>query len=143
LLTVPAYQWLWSGHDVSLGHFRRYTSRHLRARVKAAGFNVPKCSYAIMVSFPLIVAFRLYQRLFQPKKQASSYVELPNGLNRFFINLLRMEAVILERVNFPFGTSILLIAQKQLAGKCEAQAPTVECSNHTLPSPQDLVAAGE
>ena len=25
LISVPAYQWAWSGHDVANGHFRRYT----------------------------------------------------------------------------------------------------------------------
>src|SRR5215469_8497662 len=27
IVTVPALMWLWSGHDVFLGHFRRYTLR--------------------------------------------------------------------------------------------------------------------
>ena len=36
LLTVPAYQWLWSQHDVSFHHFRRFTRGMLdRARSRA------------------------------------------------------------------------------------------------------------
>lgn len=31
LLTVPAYRWLWSSHDVALGHHDRYTLTRLRA----------------------------------------------------------------------------------------------------------------
>src|SRR6201994_1166732 len=30
LITVPAYQWLWSGHDEINHHFRRYTRRSLQ-----------------------------------------------------------------------------------------------------------------
>ena len=38
ILTVPAYQWLWSSHDESVHHRRRYTARRLRERVLAAGW---------------------------------------------------------------------------------------------------------
>jgi SAM-dependent methyltransferase len=38
LLTVPAYPWLWSSHDVLHHHYRRYTSRMLRERLESSGF---------------------------------------------------------------------------------------------------------
>jgi ubiquinone/menaquinone biosynthesis C-methylase UbiE len=117
MLTVPAYQWLWSGHDVSLGHCRRYTAKELKTRVHAAGFQICNCTYAITFSFPLIAAFRGYQKLFRPTVQESSYIELPRILNSFFINLLRAEGILLEKCNFPFGTSVLLIGQKPVAKK--------------------------
>ena len=28
IITVPAYSWLWSQHDTSWHHYRRYTRRH-------------------------------------------------------------------------------------------------------------------
>src|SRR5439155_683450 len=37
VITVPAYRWLWSGHDVALGHRRRYTARELSRVVERAG----------------------------------------------------------------------------------------------------------
>ena len=36
LITVPAYQWLWSGHDEINHHFRRYTRRSLQRAGEAA-----------------------------------------------------------------------------------------------------------
>src|SRR5438034_3703599 len=39
LLTVPAYRWMWSPHDVYMHHYRRYTLRGLRDRVRAAGWE--------------------------------------------------------------------------------------------------------
>src|SRR5207247_517472 len=36
VITVPAYRWLWSGHDVALGHRRRYTARELSRVVVVA-----------------------------------------------------------------------------------------------------------
>ena len=35
LVTVPAYQWLWSGHDEINHHHRRYTRRSLQQRRRA------------------------------------------------------------------------------------------------------------
>jgi len=40
LVAVPAGQVLWSGHDVALGHVRRYERDTLHARVAGAGFEV-------------------------------------------------------------------------------------------------------
>ena len=114
VLTVPAYQWLWSGHDESLNHFRRYTAPDLRKLADETALEVHKCSYAITFSFPMVVAFRFLQKLLRPRVQRSSYVILPRWLNAFFITLLRMEAVLLRICDFPFGTSVLMVLSKPL-----------------------------
>lgn len=114
LLTVPAYQWLWSTHDDALHHQRRYTASHLHRLVSVNNYRVKKRSYAIAFSFPLIVGFRLLQGLTQNSrdKAASSYVMLPKPVNSFFTQLLKLEGRILKYTSLPFGTSVLLIAQK-------------------------------
>ena len=38
LVTVPAYRWLWSQHDESMHHRRRYTERGLSDALKASGW---------------------------------------------------------------------------------------------------------
>lgn len=40
LVAVPCDMALWSGHDVALGHVRRYDREQLTARVTGAGFEV-------------------------------------------------------------------------------------------------------
>ncbi|HSJ29315.1 MAG TPA: methyltransferase domain-containing protein [Acidimicrobiia bacterium] len=40
LVTVPAYQWLWSPHDDLVDHKRRYTPDALRQELEAAGMSV-------------------------------------------------------------------------------------------------------
>ena len=40
LLTVPAYPWLWSGHDEIYGHKRRYTKTALVHVVESAGLRI-------------------------------------------------------------------------------------------------------
>lgn len=112
LLTVPAYRWLWSGHDESLHHYRRYRASKLHKKLNHANYLVTKSSYAIVFSFPLIVGFRVLEKIMRPKKQETSYVMLPSPVNRFFIFLLRVEGWIIQYLNFPFGTSVLIRARK-------------------------------
>ena len=46
LLSVPAYQWAWSDHDVRAGHHRRYTRSGILALVEGAGMQVVRATYA-------------------------------------------------------------------------------------------------
>jgi len=59
LVTAPACPWLWSEHDVALGHRRRYRQRDLLAKIEAAGFDVERESYFNTLLFPLAAAYRL------------------------------------------------------------------------------------
>lgn len=113
LLTVPAYQWLWSEHDESLHHFRRYTASQVHRRLNDAGFDVVRRSYVITFSFPLVVAFRLLTGLSSRRTPGSSYVILPRAINWLFTSFLRIEARIVERVSLPFGTSVLAVGRKR------------------------------
>jgi SAM-dependent methyltransferase len=44
-VTVPAYQWLWSGEDILAGHSRRYTVPALRRLLENAGYTVEFATY--------------------------------------------------------------------------------------------------
>jgi SAM-dependent methyltransferase len=63
LITVPAFQWLWSGHDVFLEHRRRYTLQAIEQVVRAAGLRVERGSYFFGALFPLAAALRVGSRL--------------------------------------------------------------------------------
>src|SRR5439155_35798 len=45
LITVPAFGFLWSGHDVINEHKRRYRRPELRAKLERTGFAVRVLSY--------------------------------------------------------------------------------------------------
>jgi 2-polyprenyl-3-methyl-5-hydroxy-6-metoxy-1,4-benzoquinol methylase len=62
LITVPAFQFLWSGHDVFLEHKRRYTLSSLRRTVEAAGLEVVRGRYFFLILFPIICAIRFWKR---------------------------------------------------------------------------------
>lgn len=119
-LTVPAYQWLWSDHDVSLHHFRRYTKKRLKAKVVQSRFEPAKLSYAIVFSLPLIVGFRSLNKLKntvmkKDEKQGSemtSYVAVPAFANSLLARILIAESWLLQHVNYLFGTTVMAIAEK-------------------------------
>ena len=62
VVTVPAFQFLWSGHDVFLQHKRRYRLAGLERVLRDAGLHVVRGSYYFALIFPLAAAVRLLCR---------------------------------------------------------------------------------
>ena len=122
LMTVPAYQWLWSGHDEALGHRRRYRRSALVKLVARAGFETRTVSYAVSALFPLIAGFRVLERLMS-KRQQTSYVMVPGWLNTLFAASMKMEAkAIAAGARLPFGTSIIVAGLKPLRGNARTSS---------------------
>lgn len=117
LVTVPAYRFLWSEHDEALMHRRRYVASELHVKLTRSGFRVLKRSYAVFFTFFPIVFYRLFRGLFpkDPLAPKASHIELPGLLNNFLIRLLRFEAWMTRAINLPWGTSIVVLAQREAA----------------------------
>lgn len=112
-ITVPAYNFLWSGHDTSLHHIRRYTKRSLDWDLQKSGFAKNKLSYMVMFSLPLVVGFRmLYKFTGKKMDDQTSYVNMPSVINKLFHLGLVLESRVLKFINLPLGTSVLGIYKK-------------------------------
>ncbi len=113
LITVPAYQWLWSQHDVALDHFRRYTLGQVRERVQQAGFEIQRLTCCISLLLPAAVALRLSERLRRPTEGPhAALIELPPWLNQLCLASVRLEAALLRWVSLPAGVSIVCLARR-------------------------------
>lgn len=113
IVTVPAYEFLWSGHDTSLHHQRRYTRSRLDWDLKKSSFSKLKNSYMITFSFFLVVGFRFLYKLSGKKMtENTSYVNVPPAVNALFDRILRIEGTLLKFISLPFGTSVLGIYEK-------------------------------
>lgn len=113
IVTVPAYEFLWSGHDTSLHHQRRYTKNRLDWDLRKSSLIKIKNTYMITFSFFLVVGFRLlYKSSRKNMTENTSYVNIPSIINRLFDRMLKVEGTLLRFINFPFGTSILGIYEK-------------------------------
>ncbi|MCW8898673.1 MAG: class I SAM-dependent methyltransferase [Flavobacteriales bacterium] len=64
IITVPAYQKLFSNHDIYLKHFRRYNIALLNNHLEQAGFKSQQTGY-FFISLLLV---RIFQKLFQGNK---------------------------------------------------------------------------
>jgi SAM-dependent methyltransferase len=118
LLSVPAYPFLWSEHDVSLHHKRRYVRSTLAQAIRRGGLEIVRMTYGMTTMFPLIAGYRLLTKPF-PKKRPprTSYVSSPGPVNQILSAAIRAEARYLERGNLPFGTSLFCLAQRSAAGE--------------------------
>lgn len=112
LLSVPAYQWAWSDHDVRAGHYRRYTRARLVDAVEQAGYVVRRASYGFAGVFPVFAAERATRRI-RRMGVASDHLPQVNPLvERLLLGLSAAEARVLARRDLPFGSSIFLAADK-------------------------------
>jgi SAM-dependent methyltransferase len=112
LLTVPAFQFLWSKHDVVNEHRRRYTRAALAQRLRQAGFAVEKISYFNTVLFPPIAAVRVAGRLFRGRRpEVSDMVAVREPFNGILHSLFAVERHALAAVSFPFGVSLIAVAR--------------------------------
>lgn len=110
VVTVPAYAWLWSGHDVALGHRRRYTASRLRALVTRAGFSVTHVSYFNTLLFPVVALARLWKRVRGDARH--DLVRPGDRLNRLLERIFALERHLAPRWRLPFGASLLLVARR-------------------------------
>jgi SAM-dependent methyltransferase len=111
LLSVPAYQWAWSDHDVRAGHYRRYRRSQLVALVGSAGLDVQRSTYAFTSVFPFFLAERAVRRLRRGPRD-SSLPAVPGAVDRLLVRLSRVDRRLLRRRDLPFGSSIFLAAVK-------------------------------
>lgn len=118
LITVPAYQFLWSYFDIRSHHRRRYERDELIAKMEQTGFTVKKISYYMFFLFPILAAIRLIGNIKRHKDDrqegisASLETRTVPILNEVFLGLLRLEKFLLRYFNLPFGASLIVLVEK-------------------------------
>jgi SAM-dependent methyltransferase len=85
LISVPAFQFLWSAHDDFLEHRRRYTLRELENVVRKSGLAVTRGAYYFGSVFPIAGSIRLADNMLrrasrEPRSQMKRHHPLVNGV---------------------------------------------------------------
>tara|TARA_B100000787_G_scaffold102767_1_gene76102 strand:+ start:54 stop:767 length:714 start_codon:yes stop_codon:yes gene_type:complete len=109
LITVPAYQFLFSKKDRVLGHYRRYNKDLLKKEL--SGFKVENISYFnTFLCLPIAILTLLNKFL---KRDYIKKVETtPNFiLNKLCYIIFAAEKYFIKYFNFPFGISIYVLAK--------------------------------
>lgn len=118
ICSVPAYQWLYSDFDQSIGHFRRYSTKSLKRQLHSSGLESIKIRF--LFGFLVIPAFLLRRvpyvlgrrRKFETIKRSN------NQRFRFLTHLnilLRILVVVEEKIQLRFGLSIVALSQKEMS----------------------------
>lgn len=63
IISVPAFQFLWSGHDVFLEHKRRYRLNQIEDVARRAGLTVKHGAYYFGAVFPIAATIRMANNL--------------------------------------------------------------------------------
>ncbi|MDH3473016.1 MAG: class I SAM-dependent methyltransferase [Rhodospirillales bacterium] len=110
LLTVPAFPFLWSRHDESHHHQRRYRRDDLLEVIAQAGLIPVKVTYFNSLLFPAIVGVRVARNLLG-FEGADDDALPPPLLNRLLEIAFASERHLIGRAGLPLGVSLLAIAR--------------------------------
>jgi len=117
LLTVPAYQSLWSVHDEVNYHYRRYVRAMLRSAAGGAGWEVRRMTSFNTLLLAPAAAVRIAQRWRAPVVNGDYSSELkigPAWLNNLLERPMRWEASWLGKGHtLPAGLSLLALLRNR------------------------------
>ncbi len=112
LLTVPALQWLWSGHDVANAHYRRYDRETLRRALEDSGFRVESLRFYFIWTVLPMLARRWLDPAGRRIRADHAISILPPMLNRMLTMASRGEHSLGKYVRWPLGSSLLAVVCK-------------------------------
>jgi SAM-dependent methyltransferase len=148
LIRVPALEGLRSAHDAAVHTRQRYTLGELCDKLRRAGFELRRASYANSLLFPLAAASRLIGRAVlacgappgrgsgarqgaggywrtaghASGEPASDVRPAPAAVNALCAAIMTLEARLIARADLPIGLSALALAQRP-AGDLACGAP--------------------
>ena len=109
--TVPAYQWLWSQHDITHMHYRRYNLGNFTNLLKSNNFHINYSSYFNTLLFPAVVTKRYLDKLTN-KVNHDPVDKVSDSMNKLLKSIFDKEKSLIPNIKLPFGLSIIVVAQK-------------------------------
>lgn len=116
MITVPAYQFLYSYFDKRVGHYRRYSLRNLAEKLAQSGFKIERKTYLFFMLPFFIFLFRKVLGKFtkKNKEQQFGHVSKTRSSGRIISTILGIETILIKRnLSIPFGSTCLIVACKK------------------------------
>lgn len=111
VITVPAFQWLWTNHDDLNHHYRRYTKSTLSRCLESANFEPFASQYFYNWLVPIKLMVRAREAVFE---SIPSNPQLPSPpINRMLQSVSRIEQRVTNIIKLPFGSSLLMASRKR------------------------------
>ncbi len=113
LITVPAGPWMWSDHDVTHHHRRRFRARDLDLILRGSGFATIYLSHYNFLLFPLIAGARMLPRTRSRDRTAPRHdLAMPSApVNRLLRAVFASERFVIGSARVPFGVSLIALAR--------------------------------
>jgi SAM-dependent methyltransferase len=115
LITVPAFQALWTRHDDLNHHRRRYSRSQFAALAREAGLRIGSSRYF----FQWVAVAKLVARAVESVR--SGPPALPTipaePVNRLLIAATRLETRVAAAVSLPFGSSLMVTGFAEAPGQ--------------------------
>ncbi len=113
IVTVPAHQWLWSYHDESLHHKKRYNKSDLNALLSADLTVLQNSWIHGFILLPAIM-LRLLKNILGNKNAGSDVKESSVFVNYVMSLVYFVELNVFKLLGtLPFGLSVLAVAKKE------------------------------
>jgi SAM-dependent methyltransferase len=113
LITVPAFNFLWSSHDVFLEHKRRYTLKDIEQVLLDSGLYINQSSYYFGFVFPIAASLRIISNLLgKTKTESKSQLRKHSSLTNVILKILCLIEIPLMNKNKVAGLSAFCIATK-------------------------------
>ena len=113
VISVPAFMFLWSDHDVFLEHKRRYTLKQLEQLVLASGLQLTRSSYYYGLLFPIVSLLRIAKNKFKTSKLAQSELAQHNPLTNWTLRKICLLELRFMRWNNLAGLTAFCLAVKK------------------------------
>lgn len=113
IITVPAFDFLWSRWDEVLHHKRRYTQESLRRILVHEGFEIIKISYVYSFLVLPAVVIRAIKSILFKENYPSDFKLSTNYINKLMLLISSIERRFMNNIDIPFGTSLVCICVKK------------------------------
>jgi len=113
IISVPAFQFIWSSHDVFLDHKRRYRLTQLEEVVEKAGLKIKRGAYYFGAVFPIAATIRVVNKIFKAREeQYHSQLKLHHPCTNRFLTLLSSAELYVMKNNRIAGLTAFCLAEK-------------------------------
>lgn len=111
ILTVPAYQSLFSKHDMELKHFRRYNVKMMKERCNKSKLKIIKYHYF----YASLLPFRFITKLLNKDNKVNEWkYDEKHILTKFMRGILDIDYNICKKMNkLSFGLSLFIVLKKK------------------------------